>query len=156
MACANYPSVNPVSQHVFFYFGLCLAVALQVAHSDTHSPAPFFHPPSHHPSPSVSSRFHFILVQRISVKQAQPSPPASISTILCFPGVLFWVPFLGTLDPHPLTPCYILLMQTFRNLCKINKKINPGASLTVLYPPHFLIFPTVSSTLLPFSHSLFS
>ena len=29
-------------------------------------------------------------------------------------------------------------MQTFRNLCeKINKKINPGPSLTVLHAPHF-------------------
>lgn len=55
----------------------------------------------HHLSPSVSSRFHFIPVQRISVKQAHSSAPASISTILCFPIVLFWVPFFGTLAPPP-------------------------------------------------------
>lgn len=133
----------------------------------TLTPAPllcFFHPPSHHPSPPVSSRFHFIPVQRISVKQAQPSPPASIPTVPLFSRSLI----LGAIlrhsgphfHPHPLTPCSILLMQTFRNLCRINKKINPRASLTVLHPPHFsLLFfltpPLLSSPLLP-SHPLCS
>lgn len=90
-------------------------------------PLAFFHLPSNPPSPSVSSRFHSIPVQRISVKQAQPSPPASISTVLCFPGVLFWVPFLGILDtppPHPMF--YLADADLFVIRAKINKNINPG------------------------------
>lgn len=106
-----------------------------------------FQPPSNHSSPSVSSRFHSVPVQRISVKQAQSSPPAS-AVLLFSCGLILrcrsWParrhpPPRPRPPPSPSPSFYLADADLLVNLCKtINKKIKFQVPLRTFSLSHTL------------------